>query len=887
MDDARQWAIGYLAARGDAPWRWVDAGEVIAWSDGTTIVFGAEVAFVLEWLIPHGWPPFGALVWLFAACRGKLPPAAADEPRRAGPHDLGRRLREMLAVVEAGLSNIAKLPEAVRASPKAKAVLAETIFERVGTKPGEPALRQAAVELLRSGELTDRELNLCYVPPAAGQGEFETLYHGLKVLTPESLALRLRTGLETLPQAAALPAVPAAQVRTMLANLRADPEYEGLARLTRDFMAALQLPRRLAESDEMALGGFADLSNRGNLDRLLLSELAHDDLTLAVRIALQEALYLRREPPARQPPSTLALLLDSGVRLWGVPRLLATAVALALIGRSAQHGKLAVFRASGAGLAEVDLLTREGLTAHLAALETHAHPGAALPAFRRTLDDAGQSDAVLVTQRDVAQDPAFRRSLQAAQFESLYLAVVDRDGSFELLRTPHSTAPLCRAQVNVDALFPAPPPAESPRLKLIDRAAHPDLPLIFSIAPFPLLMPVRGKIQASVATPPQGGVCVLQDRRLLRWRNQAHGAFVVAAQLPPGATRWLGELADGSFCVVKSHSEQRRVTCRMFFENGVLLRGFDLELAQPAVRAEVHGGVLYVICREAHAYDLVSGAHLGSCRVLRRLSHGRYFLSSEGWRVLVWDGLALRLESVHLPSPVPHTEVIRVFNRRGHEGPWSLTGSGDLYASDGACVLRLGPLREVATVFADGDRLLVVRVETGKTELVDLTQMSRRVLAKPLSSGEWESFVQPPTMSVRTHFIGIATWPGRLQLVSQVGRGWTLLLREDRLVLTSGAVNTGVKPQPLAPVAEAQRIGASLRLAQWPDGRCAWLDDDGMLHLRCAERTLPEISIVLCCDSPLAAWSSDGLWHGREFFIGAHESTPASEIWKRILAFTP
>ena len=78
-------------------------------------------------------------------------------------------------------------------------------------------------------------------------------------------------------------------------------------------------------------GGVADITNRGPLDRLLLSELAHDDLTLAARVALNEALYLRREPPMREPPGALGLLLDSGVRLWGIPRVLATAVALALI----------------------------------------------------------------------------------------------------------------------------------------------------------------------------------------------------------------------------------------------------------------------------------------------------------------------------------------------------------------------------------------------------------------------------------------------------------------------------------------------------------------------------------------------------------------------------
>jgi len=42
-------------------------------------------------------------------------------------------------------------------------------------------------------------------------------------------------------------------------------------------MAAVRLPRRLAQREELAVGGISDITNRGPLDRLLLSELAHDD----------------------------------------------------------------------------------------------------------------------------------------------------------------------------------------------------------------------------------------------------------------------------------------------------------------------------------------------------------------------------------------------------------------------------------------------------------------------------------------------------------------------------------------------------------------------------------------------------------------------------------
>src|SRR6185369_9902716 len=159
-----------------------------------------------------------------------------------------------------------------------------------------------------------------------------------------------------------------------------------LARAARDLMAAIRLPRRLAEPEEMAIGGVADISNRGPLDRLLLSELAHDDLTLATRVALNEALYLRREPPSREPPTTLGVLLDSGLRLWGLPRLFAAAVALALVARERQHARISVWRAHERDVRQVDLLTRQGLISHLAELETNCNPAEALAAFAAKCD---------------------------------------------------------------------------------------------------------------------------------------------------------------------------------------------------------------------------------------------------------------------------------------------------------------------------------------------------------------------------------------------------------------------------------------------------------------------------------------------------------------------
>src|SRR5690349_12503738 len=72
MNPARQIALQYLAASPDGLWRWAEDGKVLTWYDGSTIAFKEEIQLILERLAPGGFPPFGAIVFLLAACRGKL-----------------------------------------------------------------------------------------------------------------------------------------------------------------------------------------------------------------------------------------------------------------------------------------------------------------------------------------------------------------------------------------------------------------------------------------------------------------------------------------------------------------------------------------------------------------------------------------------------------------------------------------------------------------------------------------------------------------------------------------------------------------------------------------------------------------------------------------------
>src|SRR5690606_24701486 len=123
------------------------------------------------------------------------------------------------------------------------------------------------------------------------------------------------------------------------------------------------------------------------------------------------------------------------IRLWGVPRLFAAAVALALVASADPRSAVSVCRSRQAGVEGVDLTSREGIIRHLEALEPDPHPGAALRSWSdRLSSEEGATDAetFIVTHEDVLRDPEFMNALAAAGEREWHVATVSRDGHFAL-----------------------------------------------------------------------------------------------------------------------------------------------------------------------------------------------------------------------------------------------------------------------------------------------------------------------------------------------------------------------------------------------------------------------------------------------------------------------
>ncbi|HVJ82081.1 MAG TPA: hypothetical protein VNC50_13515, partial [Planctomycetia bacterium] len=263
-------------------WRWEENDEAVAWATGRTIAFRTEIAGVADALGPYGLPPFSALVLMFAALRDdNLDWRPVDCDELPDDPELRAFVRHSLLVardwpharrVQAGLARLHDLPAASRVSLGAKRALAVALFSR-GSLRSPPAVALAVSEALSRGDRLPRTQLVPAGPALAAEG-----FLGLRALD-EALAqfdaavwpTIFRTGLSAAPPPAPEAELPdGASIRATLQELREDPEAGAVARVALDLFAAAALPNLRRHDEELPVGGYADIANRGPLDRLLL-----------------------------------------------------------------------------------------------------------------------------------------------------------------------------------------------------------------------------------------------------------------------------------------------------------------------------------------------------------------------------------------------------------------------------------------------------------------------------------------------------------------------------------------------------------------------------------------------------------------------------------------
>jgi hypothetical protein len=902
MPNLRLAEANYFLPPQDWFWQWQERGRVAVWHNGPTIAFRDEVETILKHLAPHGWPPLGSVLLLLAACRDSWHETPGRgigltnlfTTLRGTPHDF-----EAVRKLMVGLDRVHALPADLRHSLPACAELAAIIFEPVRERvpPAECHTLLESWNQWRSDELQSG-----WRHPSLDEFRREIYALGDLDFIENVLRIRMQTGLDELPLPAPVEVEPSPTARLLLDQLADDPEFCGLANLAKHLLAVVSLPRPVADPTELPEGGVSDISNRGPLDRLLLSELAHDEMTLAVRIALNEALYYRRETPPSPPPRARKLLIDSGVRMWGVPRVFAAAVGLALAATPEKKLETTTFRTNGRFLDPVDFTTRDGLAAHLGELQTKAHPGEALPEFLAEIeDDPCAAEGVLITCDDAFADSEFKRLLAQCPFETLYVVTVSREGRYALLARSRRGLKLLReATLDLDRILAARPK----RPPLVDTS-HVSPPAIFGVEPFPLLLSVPLETERSWHVEGIGVFSYTRDGRLLHWLHPGQGARQLEEQLPQGRLfacqhtashgRTLSVVGkagpNGLHAVQIDYLTQRVTWTRLQFPHVPQL---PVAIHNDKVLLRHGGNIVTLDATSGEVVSQTTSFGLGG-------QIGRIAAQTDGqsWFAVPID--TNQMGPQHSARRSPINPPLAAFECHGIEGIVVVNRAGqvEIDAPQGTSGTRtievkhnLHPPLQVAAVSRDGQRFLLA----GNASPSGGTSRPRNQCLVTLPSGAVRAvygdaalalephlgqYVRPRVLRSKFSGIGVND-AGLLTLVGRKRRAWPIEFDSHANVLRLAIHPYGLPTRIVSFDSLDSSHGYALHVARFASGDVAWLDGRGLLHLRAADSRLPEVTIVLS-ENVLGGWLSDGRVWGPAYFHGQTPLITATEVYDQAL----
>jgi hypothetical protein len=436
-------------------------------------------------------------------------------------------------------------------------------------------------------------------------------------------------------------------VEGLLEDLARYDRLAGAQPLVEQMVSALSLPPRRLTDRQLPLGGFSDITTRGHPEHLLPFQFALEEIEFIRRHAENELLYYRREEPQRPLREELVVLLDQGVRTWGVVRLALVAAVFALVRLSAcrqrarQSGLLlALTSEEGAAfdplLEALDSAKVSSLADRLGQSDLSPHPAQALEAVLEHPDESGDSsrsprDVILLTHpRNLAEPEliaAARRVRPGTRLFSLTIGVAaahPRDateGQAELSEL-RGGVPVSLLRFRVD-LDPPRPAATQPRpLAAPPRVVRP--PWRGDIEPVPFPFVFGGSTQGS------DGCRFVFDAggEYLLLASHCCGSLLQLTRIPDGRTEvlprpvWQGELLSsiqtllgvaGGFVVagvvsgwlVAAHYDLRERTVQVYcFPTGVF------------------GGRCWRYLRKRHVLllvqpDQIQGVHLSTGKFLQ------------------------------------------------------------------------------------------------------------------------------------------------------------------------------------------------------------------------------------------------------------------------------
>ena len=372
--------IEYLQSYDNYFWQYEDNGKVIAVPNGPTIGYSEHLLReIIFYLAPHGLPRFGSLLLAIAATNTHGQNILEDIEELVNRHAAEIEKVEVIKGLEFA-KILTQLPARYKKG-NLRLELLRGIFSNSHNSLGRKKSLKILKQLNKSAYTIKNFYNILEKTPITKEqivDDFKTLIIiGRELDSVEAIMVRL-TGL------------PEIDLEDLRIELEKEAEEEGLidqlvknnktfyvGALVSRLISGLHIPFHSSLPSEQPLGGVADITNKGNFDKLLMSEFAYDDQILLSRLANNESLYHHREAPPADNNYARVILIDTSLKNWGTIRAISFASMLAIAHHPKNKNPCRVFLI-GKSYIEIEFETVDDIIDGLEVLDSSLDPGVGL-----------------------------------------------------------------------------------------------------------------------------------------------------------------------------------------------------------------------------------------------------------------------------------------------------------------------------------------------------------------------------------------------------------------------------------------------------------------------------------------------------------------------------
>jgi ribosomal protein L7/L12 len=493
-------------------WVWEEDAEVLSISGGSTIAFREQVAEILIGIGEQGLPPFGSFLLAMVATNKTIDNSLQFVQDSLIAYITKAQKSNLLngEIIDEAftfLKTLSKIPQEYKTG-KRRQILLQTIFAQSHNRLNAATSKGIAAGLKTNIHGRSRLLRQKEFTDSVFLKDFRVI--GLLIRNFPTVQ-SIIDGMGDLPELeeSELPLLEDITTENssygdFTDELMSNPHTFHTGALIKTIWAGFNIPIFNTHPSEQPLGGVSDLSNKGNFDKLLVSEFANDDIVFMNRIANSEALYLHREMPPVKDKLHRTILIDISLKNWGTPKILAYAsyIAIAKHPKALSESKAFVV---GNNFAPVSCNAIAEVIDGLQKVDAGLHAGKGLAAFLEANKQDQQLEIFYITTANALKYPEVQQQLAMYSAAFKYIITTDAAGEIDFYRRKNNTQKhLQTIRLPLEKLWKKKIVTQQEEIVIVS-------PKIF----VPLLLPTPNQIKKVMPLGETEIYCVA-DRRLLR-----------------------------------------------------------------------------------------------------------------------------------------------------------------------------------------------------------------------------------------------------------------------------------------------------------------------------------------------------------------------------------